>query len=219
MDKALKEIENVVGAKYVSAGDQALNSYSVDLKTPAAVVYPGTEEEISEILKICSAQKLPLIPYGNGTKISIGNIPFKLGIVLSTSRLNRFIEHWSDDLIATAQTGITLQEFQSVLKKKDQQLAIHPPNIGNGCTLGGIISTNDYGPSRLRYGSVKENLLAVKFVRADGKIVKGGAKVVKNVAGYDIPKLITGSLGSLGIITEATFRLYPLQPSSNTIIA
>ncbi|NIV41367.1 MAG: FAD-binding protein [Candidatus Dadabacteria bacterium] len=219
MDKALKEIENVVGAKYLSTGDQTLSSYRVDFKIPTAVIYPGTETEISEIIKICSAYKLSLTPYGNGTKISTGNIPTKLDLVLSTSRLDKFVEHGSDDLIATGQAGITLQEFQSVLKKKNQQLAAHPPNLREGCTLGGMINTNDYGPSRLRYGSVKENLLALKFLRADGRIVKGGAKVVKNVAGYDIPKLITGSLGTLGIITEATFRLYPLQPASNTIIA
>lgn len=219
MDKALKDIENVVGAKYLSTGEQALSSYRVDLKTPVAVIYPGTDLEISEIIKICSTHKLSLTPYGNGTKISTGNTPNKLELVLSTSRLDKIIDHGSDDLIATAEAGITLQEFQAVLKKKNQQVAVHPPNQKEGCTLGGMINTNDYGPSRLRYGSVRENLLALKFVRADGKIVKGGAKVVKNVAGYDIPKLMTGSLGTLGIITEATFRLYPQQPASNTIIA
>jgi len=214
MDEALKEIENVVGPNFLSTGDQALNNYRVDTKIPSAVIYPGTEQEVSEILKICSLHNLPVVPFGGGTKMSTGNIPFNLKLVICTNRLNKFVEHGSDDLIASAEAGITLQEFQSILKKKNQQLAVHPPNIKRGCTLGGIINTNDFGPSRLRYGSIKENLLALRFVRADGKIVKGGAKVVKNVAGYDIPKLFTGSLGTLGIITEATFRLYPIQTLS-----
>lgn len=219
MDKALKEIENTVGQEFISTDDKTLNKYSVDLKIPAAVISPASEREVSEILKICSAHNISIVPYGSGTKINTGNIPFKLELLLCTGRLNKFIEHGSDDLIATAQAGITLKEFQKTLKEKNQQLALDPPNVKKECTLGGIICTNDYGPSRLRYGSIKENLLAIKFVRPDGKIVKGGAKVVKNVAGYDIPKLMTGSLGTLGIITEATFRLYPIQPSSNTIIA
>lgn len=219
MDKPLKEIEKIVGHEFIITDEKTLNKHCIDLKIPAAVISPGSEEEVSEILKFCYTQNISVVPVGSRTKISIGNVPVKLELVLCTNRLNKFIEHGTDDLIATAQAGITLKEFQKLIKKENQQLAVDPPNLKKGCTLGGIICTNDYGPSRLRYNAIRENLLALRFVRPDGKIVKGGAKVVKNVAGYDIPKLITGSLGTLGIITEATFRLYPIQPSSKTIIA
>lgn len=219
MENALKEIENISGLFFISKAENVLTKHTVDLIRPAVVITPGSEEEVAEIMKICSAHKLSITPYGGGTKIATGNTPGRLDVVLSTSRLNKFIEHNADDLIATAQAGITLKEFQNNLNTKNQQLAVHPPHLNTGCTLGGIINTNDFGPSRLRYGSVKENLLALRLVRTDGKDVKAGAKVVKNVAGYDIPKLITGSLGTLCFVTEATFRLYPIQLASNTIIA
>ncbi len=219
MDKPLKEIERIVGSEFVVTKEQTLNKYSIDSKVPDAVVFPESEDQVSEIVKVCLKNKISLVAVGSATKATFGNSPQKLELVLCTNRLNKFIEHGTDDLIATAQAGIMLKEFQKLLKKKNQQLAVDPPNLKKGCTLGGIICTNDYGPSRLRYNAIRENLLALRFVRPDGKIVKGGAKVVKNVAGYDIPKLITGSLGTLGIITEATFRLYPIQPSSKTIIA
>lgn len=219
MDKPLKEIEKIVGSEFVVTKEETLNKYSIDSKVPDAVLFPESEDQISEIVKVCLKNKISLVAVGSATKATLGNTPQKLELVLCTNRLNKIIEHGTDDLIATAQAGITLKEFQKLLKKKNQQLAVDPPNLKKGCTLGGIICTNDYGPSRLRYNAIRENLLALRFVRPDGKIVKGGAKVVKNVAGYDIPKLITGSLGTLGIITEATFRLYPIQPSSKTIIA
>jgi len=219
MDKPLKEIEKIVGSEFVVKKEKTLNKYSIDSKVPYAVVFPDSEHQVSEIVKVCLKNKISLVAVGSATKATLGNTPQKLQLVLCTNRLNKFIEHGSEDLIATAQAGITLKEFQKLLKKNNQQLAVDPPNLKKGCTLGGIICTNDYGPSRLRYNAIRENLLALRFVRPDGKIVKGGAKVVKNVAGYDIPKLITGSLGTLGIITEATFRLYPIQPSSKTIIA
>ena len=219
MDKPLKEIERIVGSEFVVTKEQTLNKYSIDSKVPDAVVFPESEDQVSEIVKVCLKNKISLVAVGSATKATFGNSPQKLELVLCTNRLNKIIEHGTDDLIATAQAGIMLKEFQKLLKKKNQQLAVDPPNLKKGCTLGGIICTNDYGPSRLRYNAIRENLLALRFVRPDGKIVKGGAKVVKNVAGYDIPKLITGSLGTLGIITEATFRLYPIQPSSKTIIA
>ena len=219
MDKPLKEIERIVGSEFVVTKEQTLNKYSIDSKVPDAVVFPESEDQVSEIVKVCLKNKISLVAVGSATKATLGNSPQKLELVLCTNRLNKIIEHGTDDFIATAQAGIMLKEFQILLKKKNQQLAVDPPNLKKGCTLGGIICTNDYGPSRLRYNAIRENLLALRFVRPDGKIVKGGAKVVKNVAGYDIPKLITGSLGTLGIITEATFRLYPIQPSSKTIIA
>ena len=219
MKEALKEIGRIVGPEFIITDEETLNTHSIDLKVPAAVIYPGSEKEISEIVKACLKNKLPLVPVGGRTKIGLGNVPSKLELVLCTNRLNKFIEHGIDDFIATAESGLALKDFQKKVKKKNQQLAVDPPNLKKGCTLGGVISTNDHGPSRLRYNAIKESLLALRFVRPDGKIVKGGAKVVKNVAGYDIPKLMTGSLGTLGIITEATFRLYPIQPSSKTIIA
>src|SRR5581483_3512800 len=122
------------------------------------------------------------------------------------------------DLVGIAECGISLRDFQKALSEKNQFLATDPPHIERGATLGGIIATNDSGPMRLRYGTIRESLIGIKVIRSDGIIIKGGAKVVKNVAGYDIPKLYVGSLGTLGIIVEGTFRLYPIPETSETLL-
>src|SRR3990172_2374960 len=113
-------------------------------------------------------------------------------------------EHLASDLIATAECGVSLKKFQAELREKNQFLAIDPPHVELGATVGGIIATNDSGPKRLKFGTMRESLIGIKVVKPDGSIVKGGAKVVKNVAGYDLPKLYVGSLGTLGIIVEGT---------------
>ena len=131
------------------------------------------------------------------------------------SRLNRVIEHAAGDLTVTVEAGVRLDDLQTLLAGSGQFLAIDPPFGG---TIGGLIAVADSGPKRLRYGGVRDLILGVTFVRSDGVIAKGGGKVVKNVAGYDMPKLLTGSLGTLGVVVEATFRLHPIPLASATVI-
>ncbi|MGE5443973.1 MAG: FAD-binding oxidoreductase [Ignavibacteriales bacterium] len=211
MKDSLKEITNIVGENNASR-------YSVDGKRPDIVVFPETVEEVSQIMKVASRDSLAVIPWGGGTKIGFGREPQKVDVVICTGRLNRIIEYEPSDLVGIAECGIPLRDFQKALGEKSQFLAIDPPHIESGATLGGIIATNDSGPRRLRYGTMRESLIGIKVVRADGSIIKGGAKVVKNVAGYDLPKLYVGSLGTLGIIVEGTFRLYPIPETSKTLL-
>ena len=215
----MNEIANITGSDNILSSPTELERHSVDGKTPHLVVLPKTVDEISEVLKLASRRSLAIIPWGGGTKIALGREPEKVDVVLCTKKLNRVLEYEPSDLVAISECGISLGGFQEVLRGRDQFLAIDPPHLNRGATLGGIIATNDSGPRRLRYGSVRESLIGIKVVRPDGGIVKGGAKVVKNVAGYDIPKLYIGSLGTLGIIVEATFRLYSIPEMSQTYLA
>ncbi len=219
MNDPLKEIINIVGDDNIISQSPELETYTVEGKKPNMVVFPKTVDETSEIMKVASRESLGIVPWGGGTKIGLGREPQKVDFVLCTKMLNQVVEHEASDLVAITQCGIPLKDFQTVLGEKNQFLAIDPPHVENGATVGGIISTNDSGPRRLRYGTIRELLIGVKVVRSDGAVVKGGAKVVKNVAGYDLPKLYVGSLGTLGIIVEATFRLYPIPEFSQTLLA
>lgn len=178
-------------------------------------LYPQSTEEISEVLKFCSNSKIPLIPSGNGSKFFMHTNQNSANVVLSLKNMNKLIDHETADLVSTAECGLTLQKYQSSLKKNGQFLPVDNP-FSHNATIGGVISCNIPGASSTKYGTCRELLLGIKAVRADGKIISGGAKVVKNVAGYDIPKLLVGAHGTLCVITEATFRLYPRQEYSET---
>ena len=219
MKDPLKEIINIVGNDHILSLPTELEHYSVDGIKPNLVVFSETIEAISEIMKVASSEHLAITPWGGGTKIGFGRVPDKVDVIVCTARLNRILEHEASDLIATAECGVSLKKFQAELREKNQFLAIDPPHVELGATVGGIIATNDSGPKRLKFGTMRESLIGIKVVKPDGSIVKGGAKVVKNVAGYDLPKLYVGSLGTLGIIVEGTFRLYPIPEASKTYLA
>jgi glycolate oxidase FAD binding subunit len=215
----VKNFHSIVGEENTLLETHPLESYAVDNLVPQAVLFPGTVEQVSEILKLATKESLSVIPRGSGTKISLGNKPVGADIVVCTKNLNRIIEHGASDLVATTECGISLNAFQAELNKENQFLALDPPHVAQNATVGGIIATNDSGPGRLRYGTAREFLIGIKVVKGDGSVFKGGSKVVKNVAGYDLPKLYVGSLGTLGIIVEATFRLYPVPEYSETYTA
>lgn len=213
------EYVRIVGEGNAVTDPRELEPFAVAGAAPQIALFPETIDQISEVMRLVSRESLTVIPMGMGTKSGVGKSLRRADIVLSTRKLNRVIEHESSDLVATTESGITLAEFQTQLGRKSQFLPVDPPHAGKGATVGGIIATNDSGPIRLRYGTTRELLIGLKVVRADGAIFKGGSKVVKNVAGYDLPKLFVGSLGTLGIIAEATFRLYPVPESSKTYLA
>ena len=215
----IKNLHSIVGDSNAIIEKEELKSFNIDGVLPEIVVSPSTIEQVSEIMILASKEALSVLPMGSGTKRALGNKPEKSDIILSTKNLNNILEHAASDLVATTQAGVSLKNLQSELSKENQQLALDPPHVDEGATIGGIIATNDSGPGRLRHGTAREFLIGIRVVQADGKIFKGGSKVVKNVAGYDLPKLYVGSLGTLGIIVEATFRLHPIPEYSETYLA
>lgn len=155
---------------------------------------------------------------GGGTKSGWGNPAAEPSAVLRTANLNRVIEYAPDDLVVSVEAGMTLSALQATLAPHRQRLAFDPPNADRA-TIGGLIATGDFGQRRARYGSLRDLIIGVQIVRADGTLVHGGGKVVKNVAGFDLPKIAVGSLGTLGLIASATFRLHPLPESAKMTFA
>ena len=173
------------------------------------VASPGTEQEVAATLKWADENGLAVVPRGGGTKLEWGNPPARADLVLSTARLNRILEHAWADMTASVEAGVTVKNFQDTLAQHGQRLAIDPL-FPEHATIGGLLSTNDSGTLRLRFGGLRDLIIGVTIALADGTLASSGGKVVKNVAGYDLPKLVTGAMGTLGVITRAVFRLYPL---------
>jgi glycolate oxidase FAD binding subunit len=184
---------------------------------PQLVVEPANEEEVAAVLAFANREGLKVLVRGGGTQLNTGKPPTGGDLLLSMRRLNQVIEHAPHDLVASVQAGLPLSEFQSTLASARQWLALDPP-LRPEATIGGLVSTNASGPRRLRYGGVRDQIIGIRVVLPDGTIAKGGGKVVKNVAGYDLPKLYTGALGTLGVIVTANFRLYPLPSASCTAL-
>jgi len=176
---------------------------------PRMVFEPINEVELATALRYADSAGLSVIPRGNGSKLAWGNPPTRADLVLSTVRLNRLIEHAWADLTVSAEAGCTIETLQDTLAQHGQSIAIDPL-WPEHATVGGLISTNDSGTLRIRYGSLRDLIIGVTIALPDGTLASSGGKVVKNVAGYDLPKLVTGALGTLGVITRAVFRLHPL---------
>ncbi|WP_353932621.1 FAD-binding oxidoreductase [Okeanomitos corallinicola TIOX110] len=184
---------------------------------PSCIVYPHTQAELSGVITTADANKWSILPCGNMSKINWGGLSRNIDIVVSTKRINKLIEHAVGDLTITVEAGMKFCEVQAILAKSGQILAIDPAFPADA-TIGGVVSTADTGSLRQRYGGIRDQLLGITFIRADGKIAKAGGRVVKNVAGYDLMKLFTGAYGTLGIISQLTFRVYPQLETSATVL-
>ncbi|HKC24704.1 MAG TPA: FAD-binding oxidoreductase [Thermoanaerobaculia bacterium] len=184
--------------------------------TPARVFTPASLEEAAEVVRETAGDGTSLTFVGGGTELELGAPPSRLDAVLSTRRLGRVVECSPSDQIVCVEAGLTLAALQETLARNGQRLALDPPRADRA-TIGGLIATNAFGPRRARFGSVRDLLIGVTLVRADGAIAKGGGKVVKNVAGFDLPKLMVGSLGTLALVADATFRLHPLPEVETTV--
>ncbi|MCG8351075.1 MAG: FAD-binding oxidoreductase [Chloroflexales bacterium] len=203
----------VVGAERVRPATPA---DAIDGVQPQLVVTPGNADEAAHLLRIAHSNGLRVTPRGGGAKLGWGNPPHDFDLILSTERLNRVLEHAWGDMTATVEAGCTLARFQQALAQHNQRLALDPL-WPEQATIGGILATNDSGSLRLRFGSLRDLLIGITIALPDGTLAKSGGKVVKNVAGYDLPKLMTGSLGTLGVIVEATFRLHPLPRATQSL--
>jgi glycolate oxidase FAD binding subunit len=202
----------LVGNEYVRAANAADVVAGVQ---PKLVIEPGTESELAEALRLANEEGLAVIPRGGGTKTGWGNPPARADLILSTARLTEIIEHAWADLTVSVEAGCTIQRLQEALAQHGQRLALDPlwPEKS---TVGGVLSTNDSGALRLRFGALRDLIIGVTMALPDGTLASSGGKVVKNVAGYDLPKLVTGALGTLGVITRAVFRLHPLPRSTRS---
>ncbi|MFO5494444.1 MAG: FAD-binding oxidoreductase, partial [Cuspidothrix sp.] len=184
---------------------------------PSCVIYPHSQAELAAVMAIANKHQWRVLPCGRGSKIKWGGLAKNIDIVVSTEHINQLIEHAVGDLTVTVEAGMRFAHLQEILAKSGQTLALDPAEP-ESATIGGIVATADTGSLRQRYGGVRDQLLGITFIRADGQIAKAGGRVVKNVAGYDLMKLFTGAYGTLGIITQVTFRVYPIPDTSGTVI-
>ncbi|GII55031.1 glycolate oxidase [Planotetraspora thailandica] len=184
---------------------------------PRWVALPESTQDVAAVMRVAAAHGLAVVAAGAGTMLHWGPPPERCDLVIDTCCLNEVLEHASGDLVARVQAGVTAESLTQVLAARGQRLSVDAP--AEGATVGGMLAAGSAGPLRFRYGTSRDMLIGVTVVLADGTVAKSGGKVVKNVAGYDLGKLFTGSYGTLGIITEAAFRLHPLPADSRWITA
>jgi len=175
------------------------------------VAAPASTQEAAAVLKAAADLGLTVVPRGTGSKLDWGAPPSGCDLIVETRSMKRVLEHAAGDLVVSVQAGVRLEQLAEILASAGQRLALDPPGGG---TIGGVLATQVAGPLRFRFGAPRDLLIGITVVRADGTVARSGGKVVKNVAGYDLGKLFAGSYGTLGLITEATFRLHPAPAAS-----
>lgn len=196
---------------------EELRNYAIDGLLPRLAVIPETVEQVAQIVALANQQALTVLTRGGGSRINLGGIPEQFDILLETTKLTHLLEHEAPDLTCHVEAGITLAALQAQLAAKGQRLALDPPDALQA-TIGGILASNASGPKRLRYGTARDMVIGLHVVQASGEVARSGGRVVKNVAGYDLNKLYIGSLGTLGIIVEANFKLQPLPENERTLL-
>lgn len=201
-----EELQTIVGSANLRPATQ---EDAICGLVPQFVIAPETDQQMAAALSCANAAGASVVPRGGATKMGWGNPPKRADLILSTSRMNRIVEHVWADLTVTVESGCTLQSLQAALARHGQRLAFDGM-WPERATVGGALSTNDSGALRLRFGGLRDLVIGVTLALPDGTLASSGGKVVKNVAGYDLPKLATGALGTLGVISRAVFRLHPL---------
>ena len=219
--KHIEQFQNIVGKEFVLFDKDSLDKYSSDetedLKfLPEVVVKPNSAEHISEILKICNKELIPVTPRGAGTGLSGGALPVFGGVILSTERLNKIIEIDERNLQATVQPGVITQVFQEAVIERGLFYPPDPSSKGS-CFLGGNLAESAGGPRAVKYGVTKEYVLNTEIVLPTGEIMWTGANVLKNSTGYNLTQLVVGSEGTLGVITKIVFKLLP-HPKKNVVM-
>ncbi len=186
-------------------------------REPGVVLEPASIDEARAALASLSQSRQTSVFVGGGTKLGLGAPPSRLDAVVSTTKLSRIVEYAPADQVVTVEAGVTLGALQARLAVARQRLSLDAPWPAKA-TLGGILAASSFGPGRARSGGVRDLILGVSLVRADGALARGGGKVVKNVAGFDLPKLVCGSLGTLGLIASATLRVHPVPEATETCV-
>lgn len=220
----VKQLKSIVGADWCLTSKADLLTYSFDAtplfqRMPDAVVLPASTEEVSAILRLASAHRVPVFTRGSGTNLSAATVPGEDGgLVLSLNRMNRILEIDQENLTATVQAGVITARLHQAVEAKG---LFYPPDPGsmNTSTIGGNVNLSAGGLRGLKYGVTKDYVLGLEMVLADGRVLRAGGKNVKDVAGYDIVKLVCGSEGTLGVVTEVLVKLLPLPEAKQTAVA
>ncbi|HMB82204.1 MAG TPA: FAD-binding oxidoreductase, partial [Vicinamibacterales bacterium] len=180
------------------------------------IIQPASAGEVADALRRASDARQSIVIRGSGTKSDWGRTAGRVDAILDMRRMNRIIAHEQGDMTATLEAGATLREVNQALAVHGQTLPLDPP-FADRATIGGLLATNDSGPLRHRHGTPRDLVIGIQLATTDGVVTKAGGQVVKNVAGYDLSKLVTGSFGSLAAIVSATFKLAPLPAASKTM--
>ena len=222
-EQVMEEIKAIIGRKNIIADKEEMEEYSHDeapilsiRNYPEVVLKPVSTEEVSALLKLANKHKIPVVARGGATGLCGGAVPSFGGIVLSLEKMNKILSIDKDNLMATAQAGVTLNEFHETLEKEK---LFFPPHPGEGgATVGGVVATNAGGARAVKYGIVRNFVRALKAVLPTGEIVRFGGKIIKDSSGYNLLHLMIGSEGTLGIVTEVTMSVLPLPEISQTLI-
>jgi glycolate oxidase FAD binding subunit len=201
----------------VVEGSQEVNHYTVDGIIPRAVAIPQSETEVAALLTGAAAAGEVVVPWGAGSAQDYGTPLESVDLVLSLERLNQVVEYVPADMTITVQAGMRFADLQALTAKHRQTVPLDPPR-SDRATVGGLVATAASGPRRMAYGGLRDLVLGVRVALPNGRIVRAGGKVVKNVAGYDLTKLVIGSLGTLGVVTEVSLRLRPLPADTRTLL-
>ncbi|WP_162143457.1 FAD-binding oxidoreductase [Alicyclobacillus herbarius] len=201
-------VSEVIGQQHVRV-DDTLARRLTDQTTPVVIAAPPDESTVAQLLQMATDEDWSVVPIGAGTHLDCGAVPSRVEILLESTQLCQIVDYSPADMVVTVQSGTPLSRLQAHLANHGQMLPIDPP-CSPRATIGGVVSAGLSGPHRILYGTLRDLLIGARVVLADGRVVRLGGKVVKNVAGYDVTKLLVGSRGSLGFISECTFKLKPL---------
>ena len=211
-------IEAINGAVGAGVIRPVACSDAIDGITPQVVVSPSSTAELCDLLSFADSEGLAVAPRGGGTQLGLGNRMKRLDVVADLSRLNRVVQHNAADLTLAVEAGITLGKLQETLAEEGQFLALDAP-LPDRATIGGTLASGVSGPLKWQYSSARDLVIGMKVAQADGRITQSGGNVVKNVSGYDMARLHVGGLGTLGVITEVSFKLTPMPRHETTLIA
>jgi len=207
-DAVIQRLEDAIGRDHLRTGE-ATRPYGTNGFAPFVVAIPEDRTQAAEVIRAAADSRVGVLPRGGGTKLGWEPAPSGMVIVLSTERMNRIVHHEPRDLTLTTEPGVVLDRLNGLLRSHNQRLSVDPPHAARA-TIGGVCATNDSGPLRCRYGTLRDLVVGMEVVEASGALVRSGGRVVKNAAGYGLHRLHVGAFGSLGLITEMTFRLHPL---------